>query len=83
MENDMCVGVEDGQSLLERENGEIGCFAVTKGSKNLGKVMLVGGGDSGIIGMRCICDQLVTKVSSLSDEDELEWIRQWCECNVY
>ena len=79
MEDDGAVGMEGGQRLEEG----VYMMGITKGSKNVGKVAMVGGGDGGVLAMRYVCEELVTEVERLSEEGELEWMKEWVEGVTY
>ena len=76
MVDDLSPGHREGQSV------SASFLATTKGSKNVGKVMFVVAGDESI-GMRCVAEELVEEVQTLSDEEEVEWMTNWCEGAVY
>ncbi|GMI09963.1 hypothetical protein TrLO_g9165, partial [Triparma laevis f. longispina] len=76
MVNDMSPGVAEGQTV------DASFLATTKGSKNVGKVMFVVAGDDSI-NLRCVAEELVEEVKTLSDEEEVEWMTSWCEGAVY
>ena len=77
MEDDGGAGVEGGQDM--GMGGSVKFLGVTKGSKNVGKVAMIGGGDGGVLGMRTVCEEMVTEVERLSDDSELDWMKDWVE----
>ncbi|GMI07382.1 hypothetical protein TrRE_jg11024 [Triparma retinervis] len=79
MEDDCGVGIEGGQNLEEG----VGMMGITKGSKNVGKVAMVGGGDGGVLAMRYVCEEMVTEVERLSEESELDWMKEWVDGVTY
>ena len=81
MDNDVSAGIECGQDLGPLR-GKIATFATTKGSKRVGDVWLVFGGEDGV-GMRALSDDMVQEVSTLSDENELEWTKLWLASAVF
>lgn len=44
-------------------------------------MFVVAGDDS--INLRCVAEELVEEVKTLSDEEEVEWMTSWCEGAVY
>ena len=61
------------------DKGGGGIFACTKGRRSVGKVWLVVGGGGGGVKGRRLCDEFVEEKKTLSEDDELDWVRRWTE----